>query len=141
MISGQAERLFGARVTGVRKSHTYGTAYDFGDYPLLVEEPGGGVVEGDVLDIDNFEEAASKFDHYEGCQEPNPVFMRVLRHVALGDYTRVPAWIYAGNRNNRYVREKLLKAPRLAGRWSKSGLRVSSSAEWFGMPGPTSRSG
>lgn len=140
MVPGQAAK-FGARVTGLSKAHTYGRAYDFGDYPLLVEEPGGGVVEGDVLEIENFEEAASKLDHYEGCHEPNPVFIRVLRQVVLGDYTRVPSWIYAGNRNNRYVREKLLKAPRLSGRWAKPGLRLPSSAEWFGPLGPLGKTG
>jgi gamma-glutamylcyclotransferase (GGCT)/AIG2-like uncharacterized protein YtfP len=139
MVPGQAERRFGARVISVKGAHTYGTAYDFGDYPLLVEEPGGGVVVGDILEIANFEETISKFDHYEGCHEANPVFIRVLRQVALEDFSRVPAWIYAGNRNNRYVREKLLKAPRLKGRWGKSGLRVTSSADWFAPPGPLKR--
>lgn len=119
----QDERRFGAAVTEVKRGHAYGEAYDFGDFPVLIDNPSGGIVAGVVITLSNFEETASQFDAYEGSNNPNPVFIRVIRDVMTEDFHRVPAWVYVGNRNNRYVAEKLLKARRLTDVWSKHGLR------------------
>ncbi|MEW6142308.1 MAG: gamma-glutamylcyclotransferase family protein [Chloroflexota bacterium] len=118
------ERRFGAIVTEVRRGHAYGEAYDFGDFPVIIDDLGGGIVHGVVITLGNFEETAARFDDYEGSNDPNPVFSRVIREVMIEGFHRVPAWVYVGNRNNRYVADKLLKARRLTGVWSKHGFRI-----------------
>ena len=112
-------RGFGANVTAVRKARTYGEAYDFGDYAVLIENSNTSLVPGVLLSIENFEEAVNKIDFYEGCHNPNPIFVRALRQVMLDNLETITAWVYVGNRNNRMVREKLRTAPRVTGLWAR----------------------
>lgn len=119
------QQRFGAVVTSVKSGHVYGEAYDFGDYPVLIENYGTSIVPGVLLSLENFEEAASKFDYYEGCHDPNPLFIRALRQVRLENYESALSWVYIGNRNNRLVREKLKSAHRLSGVWTKATVRSS----------------
>ncbi|MCX8126076.1 MAG: gamma-glutamylcyclotransferase, partial [Dehalococcoidia bacterium] len=123
MYPEQNERRFGALITDTKRGHAYGEAYDFGDFPVLIDDINGGIVPGVVMTFGNFEETASQFDDYEGSNEPNPVFVRVIREVMIEGHHRIPAWVYVGNRNNRYVADRLLTARRLTGIWSKQGLR------------------
>lgn len=120
----QNQRRFGAVVTDLRRGHAYGEAYDFGDFPVMIDDPSGGIVPGVIITLGNFEETAGQFDIYEGSNDPNPVFIRVIREIMIEGFHRVPAWIYVGNKNNRYVADKLLKARRLTAVWSKHGFRI-----------------
>jgi hypothetical protein len=126
MAPDEVTRRFGAAITLSRSAHFYGDVFDFGEYPVLMENPSGGVVPGVLLDISNFEEAAARFDVYEGANDPCPVFFRSLREVAVEGFRRIPAWVYLGNRNNRFVRDRLPKARRLTALWNKPGLRKDS---------------
>ncbi|MDO8491882.1 MAG: gamma-glutamylcyclotransferase family protein [Dehalococcoidia bacterium] len=117
-------RSFSAIVTSVRAGYAYGEAYDFGDYPVLVERNRTGVVRGVLLSLLDFEESAGKFDLYEGCHQPNPQFVRVLRQVMLDNFENTLSWVYVGNGNNRLVREKLKTAPRVTGLWAKGSMRT-----------------
>lgn len=114
---------FGVTVTSVRSASAYGEAYDFGDYPVLVENSRTSVVPGVVLSLLDFEEAGSKFDFYEGCHYPNPLFVRALRQVILDHAEIATSWVYVGNMNNRLVREKLKTAQRLSEAWAKVCMR------------------
>jgi len=125
----QNERRFGAAITEVRRGHAYGEAYDFGDFPVMIDDPAGAIVPGVVIALSNFEETAGQFDVYEGSNDPNPVFIRVIREVMTENLHRVPVWIYVGNRNNRYVASRLAKARRLTALWKKHGFRVREESE------------
>lgn len=116
-------RNFGAVVTLVKSGHAYGEAYDFGDYPVLIENYRTSVVPGVLLSLLNFEEGANRFDSYEGCYDSNPLFVRALRQVVLDNFETTASWIYIGNRNNRVVRGKLKTAPRFSGMWTKTTVR------------------
>lgn len=116
-------RNFGVTVTSAKSAYAYGESYDFGDYPVLIENYRTSVVPGVLLSLADFEEAANSFDFYEGCHEPNPLFIRALREIMLDNFESTFSWIYIGNRNNRLVREKLKTTPRLSGIWTKKSLR------------------
>jgi len=95
----------------------------------MIDDPAGGIVPGVVIALSNFEETAGQFDVYEGSNDPNPVFIRVIREVMTENLHRVPVWIYVGNRNNRYVASRLAKARRLTALWKKHGFRVREESE------------
>jgi len=114
---------FGITVTSVQKGYAYGEAYDFGEYPLLIENYGASVVPGVVLSFSDFEQVTDKFDRYEGCYDPNPVFIRALRQVRLDNFEDTTSWIYIGNWNSSLVKEKLKTAPRVQGIWTKTTMR------------------
>lgn len=117
------QQQFGVIVTSVNKAHACGEAYDFGDYPVLIENGRTSVVPGVVLSLLDFEEAASRLDLYEGCDYPNPLFVRALRRVISDHFENTPSWVYIGNRNNTLVREKLKTAHRLSEAWAKTSMR------------------
>ena len=114
---------FGVAITSVRSGHAYGEAYDFGEYPVLIENYRSSVVPGVLLSLLDFEEGAAMFDFYEGCHNPNPVFIRALRQILLGDFENTTSWVYIGNRNNRMVRDKMRRSYPLQGVWSKASMR------------------
>lgn len=115
---------FGAIVTSATKGYAYGEAYDFGEYPVLIENHRASVVPGVLLSLLNFEEAANRFDAYEGCTDTNPVFIRALREVLLDGLEKTTAWVYVGNKNNTLVKAKLKTANRLSEVWSKQAKKL-----------------
>jgi len=123
MDSQRNQQQFSVIVTSVNKAHACGEAYDFGDYPVLIENSRTSVVPGVVLSLLDFEEAASRLDLYEGCDYPNPLFVRALRRVISDHFENTPSWVYIGNRNNTLVREKLKTAHRLSEAWAKTSMR------------------
>jgi gamma-glutamylcyclotransferase (GGCT)/AIG2-like uncharacterized protein YtfP len=123
MSAEQNSTRFGAVVTTVQDGHAYGEAFDFGDFPVMLDNPDGGIVPGVLISMSNFEDSVARFDQYEGCNEPNPIFFRVIRDVMVQSHMRKKAWIYVGNANNNYVAGKLLRARRMSSIWTKKGFR------------------
>ena len=115
---------FGVIVTSATRGQAYGEAYDFGEYPVLIENQRASLVPGMLLSFLSFEEAASKFDAYEGCNDANPVYIRALREVLLPGFEKTTGWVYVGNRNNTLVKAKLKAARRLSGVWSKASQKI-----------------
>lgn len=124
LMNPEADRQkFGVIITSVRRGHAYGETYDFGEYPVLVENYRSGVVPGVILSPLDFEEDVATFDFYEGCHNPNPIFVRALREILLDDGQSTTSWVYVGNRNNRAVSNKLRGARCLSGMWTKTSMR------------------
>ena len=63
-------------------------------YPWCGEAPNGEVA-GELLWLRNVEEALAILDEYEGVDEPDPEYRRVVADVVVGS-EMVSAWVYVG---------------------------------------------
>jgi len=74
-----------------------GRLYDAGGFPVLVPDPKGVAVTGEVYRVFAPQEVFVRLDQYEGFDSASPdtsEFRRDLAEVTLGDGRTVTAWAY-----------------------------------------------
>jgi gamma-glutamylcyclotransferase (GGCT)/AIG2-like uncharacterized protein YtfP len=107
LLPGQPnEYLWGEAVLAKGKAvMKNGRLYDFGHYPMLVEE-GDGTVQGMLMFVreETYSDTLTRLDYLEGFEPSQPeesAYRRVVREVWGADGRSQLAWVYIGH--SRYV--------------------------------------
>ena len=116
-----AHRLLADSAEIVGPGFVRGRLYEATDFPVLVLDPAGVAVTGEVYRVSAPEAVFARLDHYEGFDPTSPdtsEFRRDLVEVLMGDQRTVTAWAYVYQRPlfdlhpiphgdyARYLREK-----------------------------------
>ena len=116
-----AHRLLADSAEIVGHGTVRGRLYDAGEFPVLVPDPQGPAVTGEVYRVFGPPSVFIKLDHYEGFEPESPdtsEFRRDLVAVNMSDGCTVTAWAYIYQRPlfdlhpiphgdyARYLREK-----------------------------------
>jgi gamma-glutamylcyclotransferase (GGCT)/AIG2-like uncharacterized protein YtfP len=96
-----AHRLLADSAELVGHGFVRGRLYDAGEFPVLVPDPQGVEVAGEVYRLFGPPNVFARLDQYEGFDPSSPdtsEFRRDLMPVTLGDGRTVTAWVYVYQR-------------------------------------------
>jgi len=92
-----AHRLLADSAEIVGHGTVRGRLYDAGEFPVLVPDPEGVAVTGEVYRVFGPPSVFIKLDHYEGFEPESPdtsEFRRDRVTVTMGDGREITAWAY-----------------------------------------------
>ncbi|MFQ5603237.1 MAG: gamma-glutamylcyclotransferase [bacterium] len=77
-----------------------GKLYDLGEFPAAIPSANPqDQVSGEVRLLKDPQAILQKLDRYEGCDLPQPLFIRRLAEIAVENQNVLTAWIYLYNRS------------------------------------------